>query len=54
MERQDMAVETRDVPRIDVKEARARVTRGQALLVCAYADEAKCSYPMAAVPSSTR
>jgi hypothetical protein len=31
-----------DVPRIDVQEARRRVSDAQALLVCAYADEAKC------------
>jgi hypothetical protein len=31
-----------DVPRIGVEEARRRVEAGEALLVCAYADEAKC------------
>ena len=31
-----------DVPRIDVSEARHKVEAGQALLVCAYDDEAKC------------
>jgi len=31
-----------DVPRIDVQDARRRVAEGKALLVCAYADEAKC------------
>ena len=31
-----------DVPRIDVEEARRKVAAGEALLVCAYADEAKC------------
>jgi hypothetical protein len=28
--------------RIDVEEARRRVSRGGALLVCAYADESRC------------
>lgn len=31
------------VPRIDVEEARRKVETGQALLICAYADETKCS-----------
>jgi hypothetical protein len=31
-----------DVKRISPQEARARVNTGQALLVCAYEDEAKC------------
>jgi hypothetical protein len=31
-----------DVERIDVKQARRHVASGQALLVCAYEDEAKC------------
>jgi hypothetical protein len=30
------------IPRIDVEEARQRVTAGTALLVCAYDDEEKC------------
>lgn len=30
------------IERISVAEARGRVATGQALLVCAYADEAKC------------
>jgi rhodanese-related sulfurtransferase len=30
------------VQRIDVEDARRRVTSGGAVLVCAYADEAKC------------
>lgn len=32
-----------EVPRLSVQEARRRVTAGQALLVCAYPDEAKCN-----------
>jgi hypothetical protein len=32
-----------EVPRIDVDEARRRVAAGEALLVCGYADEAKCA-----------
>jgi hypothetical protein len=32
-----------EVPRIDVEEARRRVAAGQALLVCAYPEEAKCN-----------
>jgi hypothetical protein len=32
-----------DVPRIGVEEARLKVAAGEALLVCAYADEAKCN-----------
>ena len=31
-----------DVPRIDVEESRRRVAGSGALLVCAYADDAKC------------
>jgi hypothetical protein len=31
-----------DIPRIDVDEASRKVEAGQALLVCAYDDEAKC------------
>jgi len=31
-----------DVPRISPTEARQRVQRGQALLVCGYEDESKC------------
>jgi hypothetical protein len=31
-----------DIPRIDVAEARRKVEAAQALLVCAYDDEAKC------------
>ncbi len=31
-----------DIPRVGVQEARKKVTAGQALLVCAYSDEAKC------------
>jgi len=31
-----------DVPRIDVHEARRKVQAGEALLVCAYEDPAKC------------
>ena len=31
-----------DTIRIDVEEARRHVASGQALLVCAYEDEAKC------------
>jgi hypothetical protein len=31
-----------DIARIGVEEARKKATGGQALLVCAYADEAKC------------
>ena len=31
-----------DIPRISVEEARARVQANQALLVCAYDDDAKC------------
>jgi hypothetical protein len=31
-----------DVERIEVDEARRRVAKGQAMLVCAYDDEAKC------------
>jgi hypothetical protein len=31
-----------DVERISVEEAHGRVTSNQALLVCAYEDEAKC------------
>lgn len=29
-------------PRVDVVEARRKVSAGEALLVCAYSDEAKC------------
>lgn len=32
-----------EVPRIGVEEARRKVTKGEALLVCAYSDLAKCS-----------
>jgi hypothetical protein len=32
-----------DVARIGVQEARQKVTSGQALLVCGYEDEEKCS-----------
>ena len=32
-----------DVERIPVDEARARVRSGQALLVCGYEDESRCS-----------
>jgi rhodanese-related sulfurtransferase len=32
-----------DVPRISVEEARRKAMAGEALLVCAYADEAKCA-----------
>jgi hypothetical protein len=31
-----------DIVRVGVEEARRKVTAGQALLVCAYEDEAKC------------
>lgn len=31
-----------EIPRIGVEEARGRVGAGEALLICAYADEAKC------------
>ena len=31
-----------DIVRVGVEEARRKVTAGQALLVCAYKDEAKC------------
>ena len=31
-----------DVPRIGVEEARRKAQAGQARLICAYADEAKC------------
>jgi len=31
-----------DVPRIDVDEARRRVSGGEAVLVCGYEDEEKC------------
>jgi hypothetical protein len=31
-----------DITRIPVDEARRKITAGQALLVCAYEDEAKC------------
>jgi hypothetical protein len=31
------------VPRITVEEARRKVAAGQALLICAYPDETKCS-----------
>ena len=31
-----------DIERISVEQARRKVTEGQALLVCAYDDEAKC------------
>ena len=31
-----------DVPRIDVESAHRDLSTGRALLVCAYADEAKC------------
>jgi hypothetical protein len=31
-----------EVPRISAQEARQKVQSGQALLVCAYDDEAKC------------
>jgi hypothetical protein len=31
-----------EVPRIDVEGAHKKVAAGQALLVCAYEDEAKC------------
>jgi len=31
-----------DAPRIGVEEARRKVSSGEALLVCAYGDEAKC------------
>ena len=30
------------VPRMDESEARRKVQAGEALLICAYADEAKC------------
>lgn len=33
---------TANVERIDVETARKNVTNGQALLVCAYEDDAKC------------
>ena len=33
---------TANVERIDVSTARQKVTAGQALLVCAYEDDAKC------------
>ena len=32
-----------DVPRISVEEVRRKTAAGQALLVCAYPDEVKCS-----------
>ena len=32
-----------DIPRIGVEEARHEVAAGEALLVCAYADAAKCN-----------
>lgn len=32
-----------EVPRIGVEEARRKVTKGEALLVCAYSDRAKCN-----------
>jgi hypothetical protein len=32
-----------DVPRISAEEAHRKVTAGDAVLVCAYADEAKCT-----------
>jgi hypothetical protein len=32
-----------EVPRIGVEEARHKVAAGEALLVCAYPDEAKCN-----------
>ncbi|HEV8675688.1 MAG TPA: ArsR family transcriptional regulator [Methylomirabilota bacterium] len=32
-----------DVPRISVQEARRKAVAGEALLVCAYADEGKCA-----------
>jgi hypothetical protein len=32
-----------EAPRIGVEEARGNVTAGEALLVCAYADEAQCN-----------
>jgi hypothetical protein len=32
-----------DVPRISVEEARRKAAAGQALLVCAYPDDVKCS-----------
>ena len=32
-----------EVPRISALDARRRVQQGQALLVCAYDDDAKCS-----------
>jgi hypothetical protein len=36
-------MDTTAVPRIAVDEARRRVLAGDALLVCAYQDEAKCA-----------
>ncbi len=32
-----------EVPRISAEDARQKVQEGQAILVCAYDDEAKCS-----------
>jgi len=32
-----------EVPRISVEEARRQVAAGEALLICAYEDDAKCS-----------
>jgi hypothetical protein len=33
-----------EVPRVNTLDARRRVQQGQALLVCAYDDDAKCSH----------
>ena len=35
-------VDVADIVRVGVEEARRKVAAGQALLVCAYEDEAKC------------
>jgi hypothetical protein len=40
---QKEAISMADAARISVQEARQRVASGQALLVCAYEDEEKCS-----------